>query len=123
MDLNRQICTCYQWQITGFPCCHAVACIKQAGWNIRGVVDASFLNDTYKLIYESDIEAIPPTTEKNEYMELNTNPCILPPVIRKDQEKPSKKRTPSKGEDKKMKIRCGRCGEFGTHHWVTCMDA
>ena len=42
VDIFNRICSCYQWQINGFPCAHACAAIQKCGKDLNLYVDWFF---------------------------------------------------------------------------------
>lgn len=100
--LDKKICSCFQWQITGFPCCHVVAVILKQGLDFFEYVDRCFLSETYRQCYMYEIHLIP-EIERFEYQSLVDIHKILPHFLKRTPERPKKKRNKSFGEFPKKK--------------------
>ncbi|KAM2104908.1 hypothetical protein ACFX1R_015463 [Malus domestica] len=48
VDLQSHTCSCYQWQIKGFPCAHVLAAILKDGGNPYDYVEDYFTTNFYK---------------------------------------------------------------------------
>ncbi|KAL7211499.1 hypothetical protein ACSBR2_014379 [Camellia fascicularis] len=98
VDIGRRTCSCscFQWQIKGFPCEHAMVAVRNSGSDLNALVEPYFHVSTYQLSYSHTIYPIP-TVEKPHAN--SDNYVILPPVVRQPPSRPKKKRIPSKGEE------------------------
>ncbi|XP_028084578.1 uncharacterized protein LOC114285698 [Camellia sinensis] len=118
VDVVKQTCSCFQWQINGFPCSHAVVAFRNNGRNIYDSIDSGFYIETFRATYSRTIYPIPtverPTFNPNEYL-------IAPPTVKRPPGRPKRKRIPSKGEVV-QRICCGRCGKLGNHNRKTCKE-
>ncbi|XP_028100133.1 uncharacterized protein LOC114299560 [Camellia sinensis] len=118
VDVVKQTCSCFQWQINGFPCSHVVVAFRNSGRNIYDSIDSAFYIDTFRAIYSGTIYPIPtverPTINPTEYL-------IALPMVNRPPGKPKRKRIPSKGEVVQH-IRCGHCGKLGNHNRKTCKE-
>ncbi|KAL8481517.1 hypothetical protein ACS0TY_027868 [Phlomoides rotata] len=120
VDLRLRVCTCYQWQIRGFPCAHVVAVIRKNCTSIYNHVDEAFFVAKYQQCYMFDINPIP-ETEKFECQSLVDQPKILPPILKRSAGRPKKSRNLSYGEFPKKKRKfCKRCCKMAPHDNVTC---
>ncbi|XP_028091988.1 uncharacterized protein LOC114292280 [Camellia sinensis] len=95
VDIGKCTCSCFQWQINGFPCQHAMVAFRNSGNNLNALVEPYFHVSTYQLSYFHTIYPIP-TVEK-PHANLK-NYVILPSVVCRPPGRPKKKRIPSKGE-------------------------
>ncbi|KAL7258465.1 hypothetical protein ACSBR1_004570 [Camellia fascicularis] len=48
VDMATRKCSCFQWQINGFPCSHAVVAFCNNGRNIYDSIDRAFHIETYR---------------------------------------------------------------------------
>ena len=46
MNINSRKCSCRKWELTGIPCCHAVACL----WH-NNYKPENYVVDWYKYVY------------------------------------------------------------------------
>ncbi|KAL7238077.1 hypothetical protein ACSBR2_004219 [Camellia fascicularis] len=42
VDVGRRTCSCFQWQINGFSCSHAIVAFRNSGRNIYNSIDRAF---------------------------------------------------------------------------------
>ncbi|KAK9273681.1 hypothetical protein L1049_018491 [Liquidambar formosana] len=118
VDIQRRTCSCYQWQINGFPCAHAAQALQKSGKNLLDYVERYFHTWCYFSAYSQSVFPIP-TVGIQDYP---ASGCVIrPPSSKKQPGRPKKKRIPSKGE-KVNQIRCGRCNKIGNHNKKTCKE-
>lgn len=72
VDLKAKSCSCYQCQVRGFPCAHAVAVIIHKCPTVYNVMEECFFTKTYRRCYSYDIHAIQ-ETEKFEFQPTSEN--------------------------------------------------
>lgn len=51
VNLDTQTCSCYQWQVHGFPCVHAATVIKMSYPSVYRKISSYFLTKTYRDLY------------------------------------------------------------------------
>ncbi|KAL7163418.1 hypothetical protein ACSBR2_039510 [Camellia fascicularis] len=116
INVGRRTCSCFQWQLKGFPCAHVVVAVQNSGRNLNELVEPYFHVSKYRSTYAPTIYPIPtveyPLFSPNDYF-------IQPPVVKCPPSRPKKKRIPSKGEHVQQ-IHCGRCSRMGNHNKKTC---
>ncbi|KAL6561792.1 hypothetical protein OROMI_017393 [Orobanche minor] len=123
VDLKAKECSCYQWQVRGFPCVHGVAVIRRKCPTVYSIVEEHFFTNTYRACYSLDIHSIP-ETEKFEFQPtVQNSDKILPPIMNRQPGRPKGKRKPSFGEfpRKKAPKACARCGNISNHDPTTCL--
>ncbi|XP_028105168.1 uncharacterized protein LOC114304190 [Camellia sinensis] len=118
VDVGKQTCSCFQWQINGFPCSHVVVAFCNSEINIYDSIDRAFYIDTFRAMYSGTIYPIP-TVEKPMFNP--TEYFIAPSKVKRPHGRPKWKRIPSKGEVV-QRIRCGRCRKLGNHNRKTCKE-
>ncbi|XP_021728764.1 uncharacterized protein LOC110695848 [Chenopodium quinoa] len=59
VDLGEGTCTCYHWQLTGYPCVHAYACVMDQRSDIEQFVHPYYSMNTYRKAYEPPIQPMP----------------------------------------------------------------
>ncbi|KAL6547183.1 hypothetical protein OROMI_022904 [Orobanche minor] len=123
VDLKAKECSCYQWQVRGFPCMHGVAVIRRKCPTVYNIIEEHFFTNTYRACYSFDIHSIP-ETEKFEFQPtVQNSDKILPPIMNRQPGRPKGKRKPSFGEFpmKKPPKACARCGNISNHNPTTCL--
>ncbi|XP_031393881.1 uncharacterized protein LOC116205408 [Punica granatum] len=75
VDLNEKSCSCKEWDLSGIPCCHAVACICHNRMQPEMFVHAYFSKETWQAIYTPFIHLVMGQTQWNK---SGLDP-ILPP--------------------------------------------
>ena len=118
VDIGRRTCSCFKWQLNGFPCAHAMVAVRKSGRDLKTLVEPYFHVSEFRATYASSIFPIP-TVEQPPF---NPNDYIIkPPAVKRPPGSPKKKRILSKGEHVQQ-IRCGRCGRMGNHNRKTCNE-
>ncbi|XP_012854412.1 PREDICTED: uncharacterized protein LOC105973918 [Erythranthe guttata] len=145
VDFFARMCTCRDWQLKGFPCCHVVVVLKNIPVGERyGYIDPLFYASNFRSTYSFSIYPFMVDFTKVEQPAIGLDfrstysfsiypfmvdftkveqPAIGPPVCQTRRGRPKKKRIPSRGENIKKKIKCGRCNEIGHHNKKTCNKA
>ena len=75
LNLEKRICDCNEWNLTGIPCRHTVVCIREMRKDIETYVHDMYNADRYKLAYEGVIYPIPNSSTWNE---VECTPILLP---------------------------------------------
>ncbi|CAL2265730.1 unnamed protein product [Prunus armeniaca] len=114
VNLDERFCSCYQWQLLGFPCQHAIQVIQHSGLCLYNFVDEYYKADFYKATYATPIFPIP-DIEKPPPGDV----LLLPPHTRKPPRRPPTKRFKSSNETKRQ-VKCKRCGSCDRHNRRTC---
>ncbi|XP_058224864.1 uncharacterized protein LOC131334019 isoform X1 [Rhododendron vialii] len=123
VDLTDHTCTCRKWDLTGFPCAHAIAAIEYNHENVDEYVDHWFTKQTCMASYEPIIY---PMNGADMWPKTGViGP--LPPNVKIQSGRPKKlrKRGPDEPQiDTKLKRRnttttCAQCGNLG-HNKRTC---
>ncbi|KAL2479640.1 SWIM-type domain-containing protein [Abeliophyllum distichum] len=120
VDICKSTCSCFQWQLNGFSCVHAVAAINKSGRCIDEFVDYYFHVAVFCKSYDEAIHPIP-TSMRLEY-ENFANFDILPPPTKRQPGISKKRRIRSRSEQVRM-IRCGRCEKLDNHNKKTCKES
>lgn len=63
VDIGHCVCSCYQWQVNGFPCEHAVTTIQRSAYNLNNCVEKYFHVENYWKAYVAAIFPIPSVEE------------------------------------------------------------
>ncbi|XP_028059386.1 uncharacterized protein LOC114263087 [Camellia sinensis] len=116
-DTVLETCSCHEWQLNGFPCCHA---LRSSGRDVYGFIDPFFHVDCFKESYKESVYPVP-SSERFDFDGASSS-VIKPPITKKQPGRNKKKRIPSRGENVKQ-IKCGRCLKYGNHNKKTCKAA
>ncbi|KAL7201335.1 hypothetical protein ACSBR1_033102 [Camellia fascicularis] len=119
VDIGNRSCSCFQWQLNGFPCPHSVVAFRNSGKNVYDYIEPFYHVVKYRAAYEGSIHPIP-TIAKPKF--TPSDYLIVPPIYKCPPGRPKQKRIPSKGEVVQH-IRCGRYGKMGHHNRKTCKEA
>ncbi|RYQ85507.1 hypothetical protein Ahy_B10g105077 isoform A [Arachis hypogaea] len=68
VDLKLHECSCRKFQLTGYPCEHAMSCIRKICLDVKNYVNKCYKKETYVDCYQHD---------------RTQNDDVLPPVFRK----------------------------------------
>ncbi|CAH9113495.1 unnamed protein product [Cuscuta europaea] len=116
VHLKHQFCTCGFFQLCGYPCCHALACISYHRLNVEDYKHEYFKKDMYLRVYQHMIYPVPgmhdfEDTGKGE---------VGPPNIKQRRGRPTKKRRDdgndtnhSKASRRGLTHTCKICGTLG----------
>ncbi|KAL7231373.1 hypothetical protein ACSBR2_009598 [Camellia fascicularis] len=120
VDIGRRTCSYHEWQLNGFPCCHAVHALRSSGRDVYDFIDPFFHVDCFRESYKESVYLVP-LSERFDFDGAG-NSIIKPPITKKQFGRNKKKRIPSRGENVKQ-IKCGRCLKYGNHNKKTCKAA
>ncbi|KAF7818019.1 MuDR family transposase isoform 2 [Senna tora] len=120
VDIDRWDCSCKGWQLTGIPCCHAIAVIMGIGRSVYDYCSRYFTTESYRLTYSESIHPIPnvdfPALKGSELMVT-----VTPPPTRRPPGRPTTKRYGSQ-DIVKRQLQCSRCKGLG-HNKSTCKES
>jgi len=125
VNLQRQTCLCRQWDVTGIPCIHAIACIFKFNMRPQNYVDPCYRIETYLRSYANMIYPIP---DSSQWEATGSNP-IAPHLYRIQPRRPKKarRRAPDELANKTkvrrygISLRCNNCKQYG-HNISTCKN-
>jgi hypothetical protein len=117
VDIFAKTCDCRRWQLTGIPCCHAIACLRHERIQPESVLPECYSVETFKKAYGFSIW---PCRDKSEWEHVN-GPLVSPPVYEKKSGRPPKtrKKQPHEVQGKNgpkfskhgVTIHCSHCSE------------
>ncbi|XP_021729166.1 uncharacterized protein LOC110696187 [Chenopodium quinoa] len=120
LSLNKKICSCGAWQLSGVPCRHAIRALIDAKLDPHDFVSSWYSVKTYKQAYSTCINPIPDT---DQWPIDDSGRIIMPPKMKRGIGRPSRNRKREEGEvqpGKRSKtVKCSKCGCFG-HNKATC---
>jgi hypothetical protein len=97
VNLDRKVCSCRKWALTGLSCCHAISCMKHQNLEIDDFVPDYYKKDKYAACYSSIIY---PTNGQDLWVRTEYND-LQPPPIKRQPGRPKKKRRLEAGEMRK----------------------
>ncbi|KAI0503818.1 hypothetical protein KFK09_014761 [Dendrobium nobile] len=120
VDVEKRECTCRVWDVTGFPCIHAVAFIGMKEHPLwHSYIDEHYYVARYRVAYDGAIATLP---EKAQWKVLDDLVQIGVPNSSRPRGRPRKRRLINFLEKEKKAHKCGRCGSWG-HHRSTCKNS
>ncbi|KAJ6928489.1 hypothetical protein NC652_012564 [Populus alba x Populus x berolinensis] len=120
VDIYRWDCSCKEWQLAGFPCCHALAVIGCTGRCPYDYCSRYFTTESYRLTYS---ESVHPVTNVDMPVEKDSSQVVVtvtPPPTRRPPGRPSTKKYRQKDVVKRQ-LHCSRCKGLG-HNKSTCKE-
>lgn len=120
VEMDHWGCSCKGWQITGLPCCHAIAVIGCTGRSPYDYCSRFFMTEIYRLTYSQSVNPVP-SLEKET---LPVTVTVTPPPTRRPPGRPATKRTGIHGqahEVVKRQLQCSICKGPG-HNKSTCKE-
>ncbi|KAL7241942.1 hypothetical protein ACSBR1_014506 [Camellia fascicularis] len=120
VDIGRRTCSCHEWQLNSFPCCHAVHALRSSGRDMYDCIDPFFHVDCFRESYKKFVYPMP-SSERFDFDGAGSS-IIKPPITKKQSGQNKKKRIPSRGKNVKQ-IKCGRCLKYENHNKKTCKAA
>lgn len=118
VDIDHWNCSCKGWQITGLPCCHAIAVILCLGKSPYEYCSRYFTVDSYRLTYAESIHPVP-NVERPLSSEVNEVATIItPPPTKRAPGRPKMKQAAAP-EIIKRQLQCSNCKGLG-HNKKTC---
>ncbi|XP_057726847.1 uncharacterized protein LOC130942157 [Arachis stenosperma] len=119
VDLDRWECSCKAWQLTGIPCCHAIAVISGINRSVYDFCSRFFTSEIYRLTYSEavlPIQYVDAPAAKDSQLLVT----VTPPSTRRPPGRPATKRYGSEDVVKRQ-LQCSRCKGLG-HNKSTCKE-
>lgn len=117
VDIDHWNCTCKGWNLTGLPCCHAIAvfdCLERSPYDY---CDRYFTTECYRATYAESINPIP-NIEIPEKGELEGVVVVTPPPTKRPPGRPKIKQVEPLDVIKRQ-LQCSNCKGLG-HNKKTC---
>lgn len=125
VHLEKHLCTCRAWDITGIPCAHALCALHHAKIDPMTKMSKWYHKTTYMDSYHHPIQPVP----GKKFMKINEYKPIEPPPLTKLAGRPRKKRIrastePNNNDGTRLSRRgqiqtCRICYQSG-HNRTTC---
>ncbi|XP_058000584.1 uncharacterized protein LOC110632612 [Hevea brasiliensis] len=120
VDIDRWDCSCKGWQLTGLPCCHAVAVISCIGRSPYEYCSRYFTTESYRLTYSESVHPIPTVDWPVPKDSSQLTVTVTPPPTRRPPGRPTTKRCGPQDVAKRQ-LQCSRCKGLG-HNKSTCKE-
>lgn len=121
VDIDHWSCSCKGWQLTGLPCCHAIAVLECVGRNPYDYCSRYFTVENYRLTYAETIHPLPDLDRPNEGELALPAVTVTPPPTKRPPGRPKMK--PVESIDMiKRQLQCSKCKELG-HNKKTCKNS
>ncbi|XP_028100996.1 uncharacterized protein LOC114300305 [Camellia sinensis] len=78
VDIGRQTCSCHEWQLNGFPCCHVVHALRSSGRDVYGFIDPFFHVDCFRESYKESVYPVP-SSERFDFDSVGSS--IIKPLM------------------------------------------
>ncbi|CAH9075916.1 unnamed protein product [Cuscuta epithymum] len=123
VDIDQCDCSCREWQISGLPCCHAIAVIGCLGRDPYNFCARYFTADSYRLTYSESVHPIPclDSSSSNHTHRKDvsqTVATVTPPPTRRPPGRPTTKNV---GLSERRQVQCSRCKGIG-HNKSSCKE-
>ncbi|KAE8658728.1 hypothetical protein F3Y22_tig00116970pilonHSYRG00109 [Hibiscus syriacus] len=118
VNIDLWDCSCREWQLNGFPCCHAISVLQQLGRSLYDYCSDYFTTDAFRSTYSNSINpvAMPDMAVQKKSSTIEVRPPALRHVS--DPSKRKRKRNTHKGPSKRL-MHCSKC-QGGGHNRQTC---
>lgn len=121
VDVDNWMCSCKEWELTGLPCCHAVAVINYIGKDPYDYCSRYFTVDFYRLTYAEWIHPIPNVEKATTAEEEQSSVVITPPPNKRPPGRPKLKHVEPVDLSKRQ-LQCSKCKGLG-HNKKTCKNS
>ncbi|KAF5739953.1 hypothetical protein HS088_TW11G00015 [Tripterygium wilfordii] len=119
VNIDHWDCSCKGWQLTGLPCCHAIAVFYCIGRCPYDYCSRYFTTESYRETYSQSVHPIP-SVDRPVWKDLSQATVIVTPPLRRPPGRPTTKRFGAQ-EIVKRQLHCGRCKGIG-HNKSTCKE-
>ncbi|XP_071920806.1 uncharacterized protein [Coffea arabica] len=123
VDMEKKNCSCRLWEVSGIPCCHAIAAILLRNEDPWQYLNVCYSRGLFLKLYENVLQPI----SGEDHWPPSTMPELEPPVSVTQPGRPRKARrrdtTEGKNHGRRLRrriiIHYQKCGETG-HNAATC---
>ncbi|CAB4316941.1 unnamed protein product [Prunus armeniaca] len=121
VDIDHWDCSCKGWQLTGLPCCHAIAVFECIGRNPYDYCSRYFTVESYRSTYAESIHPVPNVDRPLPGESSLASVTVTPPPTRRPPGRPKMKQAESLDIIKRQ-LQCSKCKGLG-HNKKTCKDS
>lgn len=120
VDIDHWDCSCKEWQLTGLPCCHAIAVFECIGRDPYEYCSRYFMAESYRLTYSESIHPVPNVDRPIQSESLQLGVIVSPPPTKRRPGRPKMKQA-GFIDVVKRQLQCSKCKGLG-HNKKTCKD-
>lgn len=120
VDLDHWACSCKGWQLTGLPCCHAIAAIEYTGKSVYDFCLRYYSVESYRLTYAESIYPVPNLDLPDLDESTESVVAVTPPPANPKLGRFQKVKVESI-DLSKLKLQCSKCKGLG-HNKRTCKE-
>ena len=124
--LDKKLCTCRAWELTGIPCAHAIRALHHLKVDPKPLISHWYSKTAYEAAYQFPLQPVP----GKKFMKCDEYEAVEPPPVKKMPGRPRKKRVRSSNEPTTstqagklsrngQRQQCTICNQEG-HNRVTC---
>lgn len=117
VDIDNWDCSCKAWQLTGMPCCHAIAVFECVGRSPYDYCSRYFTVENYRLTYAESIHPVP-NVDRPVQGESSQIVTVTPPPTKRPPGRPRTKQV-EPTDIIKRQLQCSKCKGLG-HNRKTC---
>ncbi|XP_061986347.1 uncharacterized protein LOC133705230 isoform X2 [Populus nigra] len=121
VDIDHWDCSCKGWQLTGLPCCHAVAVFECIGRSPYDYCSRYFTTESYHLSYAESIQPVPNVDRPVQGELTEAGVIVTPPPTKRPPGRPKTKQAESTDIIKRQ-LQCSKCKGLG-HNKKTCKES
>lgn len=121
VDVEHWDCSCRGWQLTGLPCCHAIAVFDCTGRSSYDYCSRYFTVESYHLTYTESILPVPNVDRPVQTESTLLAFTVTPPPTKRPPGRPKMKQVESIDAIKRQ-LQCSKCKGLG-HNKKTCKDS
>ncbi|KAK9287798.1 hypothetical protein L1049_016238 [Liquidambar formosana] len=121
VDVDHWDCSCKGWQLTGLPCCHAIAVFECIGRSPYDFCSRYYTVDSYRLTYAESIHPVPNVDRPVKSESTLAVVTVTPPPTKRPPGRPKMKQAGSIDIIKRQ-LQCSKCKGLG-HNKKTCKDS
>ncbi|GLT91403.1 hypothetical protein SLE2022_092940 [Rubroshorea leprosula] len=120
VDIDHWDCSCKGWQVTGLPCCHAIAVFECIGKSPYDFCSRYLTTESYRLTYAESIYPVPNVDLPDLDESAESVVAVTPPPAKSQQGRAKVKPTETI-DMTKLKLQCSKCKGLG-HNKRTCKE-
>lgn len=123
VNIDHWDCSCKGWQLTGLPCCHAIAVFECIGRSPYDYCSRYFTTESFRLTYAESIHPVPNVDRPDqiELPEAAITVTVTPPPTKRPPGRPKMKQAESIDIIKRQ-LQCSKCKGLG-HNKKTCKES
>ncbi|XP_025013121.1 uncharacterized protein LOC107261246 isoform X2 [Ricinus communis] len=118
IDIDHWDCSCKGWQLTGLPCCHAIAVFQCVDRSPYDYCSRYFTSESYRLTYAEAIHPVPNVDWPLQGESNDAGVIVTPPPTKRPPGRPKIKQAESIDIIKRQ-LQCSKCKGLG-HNKKTC---